>query len=137
MEDLGNSELMQSIAPRFETLFDYLREVEEPQMTMTRSNNLAEKRRDKGPNVTPTFQGWAGPDAPPFTDEEKRIVSISNPDVHSGSQEHHSASLEHESQQLGNLFCHQCLKVLYGDKGVQLNWVTGRAEKPVLKWRHR
>ena len=138
MEDLQNKRRMSSIAPRFEREFDHLKDLEGLKMTQTRADKLSEKRRDKGDleGRTSKFDNWTGPDAPPLTDEE-RIASISNPEVHSGSQEHLFATLEEESQLLGNSLCYQTLKWLYPDEGVELKWVTGRPQKPVLLWRNR
>ena len=138
MEDLSYKRRMLALAPSFEGPFDHLKDLIGLKMTQTRADNLSGKRRDKGDfeGHTPKFDKWAGPDAPALTDEE-RIASISNPEVHSGSKEHLFATLEEESQLLGNSFCYQVLKWLYPDEGVQLKWVTGRPQKPVLIWRNR
>jgi hypothetical protein len=138
MKDLKNKRLVKAMAPEYQMIFDVLKDIENLKMTQTRADTLSEKRRDKGQliNPTPRLDDWAGPDAPPFTDEE-RIASISDPDVHSGSREQLYASFEQESQQLGNLFCYQTLRWLYPDDGAELDWVSIRAEKPVLQWRHR
>ena len=139
MEDLKNQRLVKSMAPEYQTLFALLKDLEGLKMTQTRVDTLSEKRRDKGELIIQTPgppRDWTGPDAPPFTDEE-RIASISDPEVHSGSREQLYASFEQETQQLGNLFCYETLRWMYPDDGAQLEWVRGRSRKPVLKWRQR
>jgi len=71
-----------------------------------------------------------------MTDDE-RIASISNPQVHSGDQEHLFATIEEEIRLLGNSFCYQTLKWIYPGDGVEINWVTDRPQKPVFLWRNR
>jgi len=128
---------MNAIIPQvYQIVFDLLNDLENMKMTQTRADNLSEKRRDKGQAPMPP-SAFTGPDTPPFTEEEKRIASISNPEVHSGNKEQLYASLEQESQQLGNLFCHQTIRWLFSSEGVELGWVVGRPKKPVLKWRQR
>ena len=120
----------------FQIVFDLLDDIDNVKMTQTRADNLSEKRRDKGLPPRPPSD-FVGPDAPPFTEEERRIASISNPEVNSGGKETLYASMEQESQQLGNIFCHQTLRWLFSNEGVALDWVTGRSQKPVVKWRQR
>ena len=120
----------------YQIVFDLLDDIENVKMTQTRADNLSEKRRDKGLPPRPPSD-FVGPDAPPFTEEERRIASISNPEVNSGNKETLYASLEQETQQLGNLFCHQTIRSLFSSEGVEIDWVVGRFKKPVLKWRQR
>jgi len=139
MEDLKNQRLVKSMAPEYQTLFALLKDLEGLKMTQTRVDTLSDKRRDKGEVMIQTPRpprDWTGPDAPAVTEEE-RIASISNPEVHSGSRELLYASFEQETQQLGNLFCYETLRWLYPDDGAELDWVTGRSENPVVKWRQR
>jgi hypothetical protein len=77
----------------------------------------------------------AGPPAPPFAPEERRLASISDPAKLSSGGEHFYACLEKDTESFANLFCKNILRWLFRND-TNLNWVMGRQKPPFLRWRN-
>lgn len=142
--DLLNDRVLFEKATHFHAMFLTLQDLENLKITETRMENLADKRHEKrNPSSSQSIPSsqvvpvWVGPPAPLLSAEEtQRIASISDPAKSSAGAPLFHAAQERESEVLGNQFCITTLKVLYLDNP-SLEWVVGRPELPVVKWRHR
>jgi hypothetical protein len=148
MKDVGDIDLVVEKAFYFQDLFDALDDIENLKKTRTRSENMAEKRHEKNsmakelsqPEYNPIVSNvdvrQVGRPAPGFTDNERRIASISDPAQHSSGGEQFYASLEEEIQRFGNMVCRILLRRVF-KKNIQLDWVKNRAQPPTLLWANK
>jgi len=88
------------------------------------------------PYVSQTVPHRVGPDVP-WEQEDKepaRVPSIADPDIPSAGSSLFHACRESTTQFLGNQFMSAVLMTLF-KQDPSLDWVTGRKEKPVVRWR--
>jgi hypothetical protein len=123
-------------AGAFYTVFKTLRALETRRITDTRRDNLKAKRTEKleiNRQIPSTTFRRVGRAPPEYTEEEKRIASISDPSISSAGKELFIASYEANCQSLANDFCGIVLDTVFS-QDPSIDWVTGRAENPVIQW---
>lgn len=144
-DDLRDSDVILEKSGWFNFAFGTLQDLEDLKTPDSRIDSLAEKRHEKHarrvlsmpPPVSqqPARRVGPSPDADPEAEEETtRVASISDPDKSSAGSKVFHACREEATQDLGNEFCYGAMRSLFRDKA-PLNWVTGRPESPVLRWR--
>jgi hypothetical protein len=67
-------------------------------------------------------------------EESQRVPSIADPEIPSAGSKLYHACREITTQSLANHFLNSVLMTLFDDDA-SLSWVTGRTQKPVLRWR--
>lgn len=91
------------------------------------------------PPVSRTRAHHVGPTMPLMEleesgDEPQRVPSIAAPEIPSAGSKLYHACREITTQSLANNFLNSVLMTLF-DEDATLNWVTGRAKVPILRWR--
>jgi hypothetical protein len=120
----------------FYSIFKTLRSLATRRITDTRRDNLKAKHTEKleiNRLVTSSSFRRVGRVAPEYTEEEKRIASISDPSISSTGKELFCASYEANCQSLANDFCGIVLDTVFS-QDPSIDWVTGRDELPVIQW---
>jgi hypothetical protein len=135
-EDVLTGNDLDMKAGAFYTVFKTLRSLETRRITDTRRDNLKAKRTEKleiNRQVASSTFRRVGRSAPEYTEEEKRVASISDPSISSAGKELFIASYEANCQSLANDFCGIVLDTVFS-QDPPIHWVTGRPELPIIQW---
>ena len=146
------------LSPWLSYSFVHLRNLLTLKTTNSRKTYLTEKRREKRasnesheveddegfpvavdqmpPLVSQSRARQVGPDdLPPDLEEDTpRIPSIADPEIPSAGSKLYHACREITTQSLGNQFSNSVLMTLF-KSDPPLEWVQGRTEVPVVRWR--